>query len=208
MVLTTEEFSMEFFKNNWIAMLSLVIALIGGVPGIISVANYFKNRPILSYSLVNLITGVLLDETTGKEMTIVFLTGTISNEGPVTLTPAYFELEGNLGTKILNFEKRLIPEKINFGSEKQNILVTDPSKNDLQKFNSTFSNGMPLYGHLLFYTCDVGLNELRSNLNSLKLTLICVDVFGKKHKAPVLLALNTKGNMEYPKHGLKILSKP
>ena len=199
---------MEFLKDNWIATLSLVIALIGGVPGIISVADYLKNRPILSYRLVNIITGALLDEASGKEKTMLFLTGTISNEGSNILTPAYFELKGTLDNQILNFEKKLIPETVNFGSEEQNILVTDPSKNDLQKFNSTVSTGMPLYGHLLFYTSDIILNKLRSNLKNLKLTLICVDVFGKKHKVQIHLQLNSSGDIEYPKHGLKVTSKP
>jgi len=199
---------MEFLKENWIAILSVVIALTGGVPGIISILDYFKNKPILSYRLVNIITGAFRDETSGREKTMLFLTGTISNEGSNVLTPSYFELKGSLDSQTLNFEKQLIPETLNFGSEKQSILLTDPSKNDLQKFNSTVNTGMPLYGHLMFYTSDIGLNELQANLKQLKLILICIDVFGKKHKVPIHLQLNSSGNIEYPKHGVKITTKP
>ena len=199
---------MEFLKENWIVIVSVVIALIGGVPGVISIVDYFKNKPILSYRLVNIITGAFFDEASGKEKTMLFLTGTISNQGSSVLTPAYFELKGSLDYQTLNFEKQLIPETIDFGSEKQSILVTDPSKNDLQKFNSTVSTGMPLYGHLLFYTYDIGLARLQDDIKNLKLTLICIDVFGKKHKVPIHLQLKIGDDKVYPKHGVEITTKP
>ena len=199
---------MEYLTKNWIAILSLVVALIGGIPGIISVLNYFKDKPILSYRLVNLITGAYLDESSGEEKTILFLTGTLSNEGSKVLTPAYFELKGSLDGEKLKFEKRLIPENVNFGSDRQSILATDPSKNDLQKFNSTISTGIPLHGYLLFYTSDIALDKLQKNLEKLKLILVCIDVFEKKYKVSINLQLNNGGGVEYPKHGLKITTKP
>ena len=199
---------MGFLRKNWIAIVSLIIALIGGIPGILSVVNQIRERSILTFRLVNVITGVQMNEKTKEPNTMIFITGTASNEGSVAITPAYFELKGTLNEKRVEFKKQLIPSNVIFNSEEQNIFVEDPSRNDLQRYSSTITKGMPLHGHLMFLAPNVGVDELRSNFDRLKLSLICVDVLGKQHKAPIQLALHHGGGTVFPKHGVKILPKP
>ncbi|MFO7559884.1 MAG: hypothetical protein R6X10_13705 [Desulfobacterales bacterium] len=200
---------MGFFKENWIAILSLIIALAGGIPGILAIVNQIKAHPVLSFQLVNIITGQQLNPITNQTTTMVLITGTASNEGDVAMTPAYFELAGTINNKKIEFEKTLIQGNPKFYSEEQSISVDEPSKKDLQRYGGTISKGMPLYGHLMFLAHNISLDDLRSNLDRLKLSLIGVDVFGKRYRAPIQLYLHAKddGGTEFPKHGLKIQPK-
>ena len=164
-----------FFKKKWIAIASLLVALIGGVLGFVSVVKQITEHPILSYRLVNIIHGQQENYKTKLSNTMVLITGTISNEGNATLTPAYFELKGTINHKSIQFEKQLIPENAMFHSQEQSIEVENPSRNDLQRYNSTISKGMPLHGHLMFLAPQLDLDEFRVNLEKLKLWLVyCV----------------------------------
>jgi hypothetical protein len=198
---------MEFISKNWLAIVSLLVALIGGVPGIIAVINQRRNRPIFRFTLVNFITGQVLHAPSGDANTMVFLTGTASNEGNSVLSPAYFELECKTDGSWLRFEKKLIPEDAKFESDAQDIQLASAWQKDLQRFNGRITTGMPLNGHLMFVSSNVPLEKIRDNPN-LKLKLICRDIFGKEHKAPIELHLNRiSAGTTHPKHGLTITSK-
>jgi hypothetical protein len=200
---------MEFLKNNWLAILSIIIALTGGVPGLITIyRNFIKDRPILTYTLVNIITGSELNKLTNEERTMIFLVGTLSNAGNGLLTPGYFGLKGTINKKKLRLVKEIIRNDMYFDSESMNISLRNPAENDLQRFNSAISKGTPVAGNLLFLTSDITLDELTRNLNELELVLICVDIFGKAHKCPISLKPEAKIDRTYPKHNLLIKSKP
>ena len=95
---------MGFFAENWLVMLSLAVAVTGGIPGILSVISYWRNRPEFRFALANVVTGVTLPvsaTTAGcpteeyireHGRTFLLLTGTASNEGKKSLIPAYYEL--------------------------------------------------------------------------------------------------------------------
>lgn len=152
---------MEFITKNWLAIISLLVALIGGIPGIIAVINQRKNRPIFTFSLVNLIIGESRDEPSGETRTMVLLTGTASNQGASVLSPACFELECKISGTWIKFEKRLIPEGASFQSDVQDLQLSSAWKTDLQRFNGSVTKGMPLTGHLMFLSPAVPLEELR-----------------------------------------------
>lgn len=198
---------MDFLKDNWIAILSLIVALIGGIPGIIAIINHQKNRPNFEFRLVNLITGLMAMQKRAEAPTMILLTGTVSNKGNTVLTPAHFELKAKIGGVWFQFEKTLIPENATFDSEVQGIKTDHPWKRDLQRFNGSVSTGMPIDGHLMFISHDVSLERLRGS-SDLEMRFICVDVFGKRHETDVKLELNAiKRGTVYPKHGLKIKPK-
>ena len=199
-----EDAAMEFLRNNWLAIISLLVALIGGVPGVIAVINQRKNRPIFRFDLVNVITGEMPKKPSGDVHTMILLTGTASNEGNSVLSPAYFELECKVDGTWIKFEKTLIPEDAQFQSDVQDIQLASAWRRDLQRFSSTVTRGMPLNGHLMFISPNVPLVKVR-NKPDLQLKLTCWDIFGKEHVTPIVLSSNAIGaGAMYPKHGLKI----
>ncbi|HQM30828.1 MAG TPA: hypothetical protein PLR20_15870 [Syntrophales bacterium] len=198
---------MEFISRNWLAIVSLLVALIGGVPGIIAIINQRRNRPVFRFSLVNIITGHVLHSPSGNTHTMILITGTASNEGNSILSPACFELECKTDGNWLRLEKKLIPEDATFESDAQDIKLASAWRKDLQRFSGTITTGMPLNGHLMFVSSNVPLDKIRDNPN-LKLKLICRDIFGKDHKTPIELHLHRiSTDTTHPKHGLTITSK-
>lgn len=194
---------MGFLQQHWIALLSLLVALIGGVPGIIAVVDHLRKRPIFRFTLVNVITG----RDAAKDQTIVLLTGTATNEGNKPLTPALFELRVRSHRAWLTFDKALIPEGARFSSDTQSITVADPSKHDLQRLSASISPETPLYGHLLFVSSAVSLDALRSQ-ESPDWRLTCVDVFDRRHEARLQLPKDDGRGLVFPKHGVTVSPKP
>ena len=197
---------MEFITNNWLAIISLVVDLIGGVPGIIAVIDRRKNRPIFRFALGNMITGQVKSPS-GDLRTMILLTGTASNEGNSVLSPAFFELECKADGRWHRFEKQLIPEDAQFTSDVQDIKIESAWQRDLQRFTGTIATGMPLNGHLMFVCSSVPLGKIRENRN-LELRLFCRDIFGREHKTPIEVNLNTIDAVTtHPKHGLTVTPK-
>lgn len=198
---------MDFVSENWLVIISLLVALIGGVPGIIAVINQRRNRPIFRFALENLITGTMPHEPSHDGQTMVLLTGTASNEGNSVLTPAVFELNCKVDGKWIKFEKTLILEDAQFQSDTQDIQFESVSQDDLQKFSGTITTGMPLRGHLMFVSRAVPLERIQNNQN-LELKLTCRDIFGKEHITPIKQDRNAiKSGTTHPKHGLTVTLK-
>ena len=198
---------MDFLKDNWIAIFSLIIALIGGVPGIITIINQQKNRPNFEFTLVNFITGQLAMQKHKDDPAMILLTGTASNKGNTVLTPAHFEFKAKIDGRWHNFEKTLIPENAVFDSEAQNIKINNPYKNDLQRFNGSITTGMPLYGHLMFISHKIPLRKLRDT-SAIEMRLICLDIFGKRHETELKHGGNAiQEETIYPKHGINVKPK-
>ena len=101
---------MDFISKNWLAIISLLVALIGGILGFIAIINQRKNRPIFSFSPVYQASGQILHRPSGNLHSMVFLSGTASNEGTSPLSPAWFDLECKKADgSWQRFERHLIP---------------------------------------------------------------------------------------------------
>lgn len=179
---------MHYFYDNWLTILTLVIAPIGGVPGLIAIANERKNRPIFSFALLNVSTGQL-SSSPRDDTPFLLVTGTARNDGKTPLTPAFFRLRCKINGSWIEFERMLIPESAKFQSERHTIDVAATAQSDMQRFAGTIGPGMPLQGHMFFLTTKLSREQLGPALNW-KMEVICVDVFNREHRAGVKLALN------------------
>jgi hypothetical protein len=47
----------QFVVGNWLSLLSLAVALIGGVPGVIAVLEHMRRGPEFGVTVPNFITG-------------------------------------------------------------------------------------------------------------------------------------------------------
>ena len=199
---------MTFLLKNWLSILALIIAVTGGIPGIVSVvSNYRKNRSIFTFSLKNIINGEI--NANGEKATFIFLTGTISNKGRFPLTPDHFDFKIKINDKWIPFQRKLITESIEFHSDSQEIDIKECWKRDFQGHSGSISTAQPVDGHLLFISTEIDIDVLRDK-KYLAMELICLDVFEKQHSYKFKFK-NIPSKLGYgwkhPKHGVSIKSK-
>lgn len=132
-----------FFEQHWLSILSLLIAAIGGIPGIIAVTSHFKSSSKFAARPANFILGSIQFNPDPTEYTLVFFSLTVTNEGEKILSPAVFDLAIKIDRRWVKLERRLIPENIHFPSQEQTIEVQAPWKKDLQRFPGTIAHGIP-----------------------------------------------------------------
>ena len=193
---------MEFIENNSIALISLLVALIGGVPGVIAAINHFKNKIIFDFKVEGFIVG---NSNRGK-FPFVFLVGTVTNAGNKPLVPNTYDLEIKMSKKWIKLKKMAIPANSTFGNDVQVMNIPDAHEKDLLRIKQNVTTSSPAYGCLMFTTDEISLGELKDNEYTLRLT--CFDVFSKKHEMELP---KPKGKFDQsvvlPKHDISILPK-
>lgn len=200
----------EYLIDNWLALLSFIIALLGGVPGILSAISHFKNKPKFHYDLANIIMGEIGTDESDIRNSMLLLSGTVANEGPQPLSPKHFELSININGQWKLFDRILIPEGPQFSSDVQDIQISEPWKRDLQKYSGAINRGVPIHGFLMFISKDMSLEEIRelidSNLHPLKIT--CIDIYNKKYDFELKPeSFKIEDSAIYPKHGVSVSKK-
>ena len=165
---------MEFIKQNWVALSSLLVAFLGGVPGIVAIVNNYRQKPIFRY----LLAGITLGEFSTNKSCMLLFSGTISNAGGKPLVLATFDLEVKIGKTWHKMTKILIPENSRFESSQQEITIDKPWENDLQRTMTPITQSTPVYGHLMF--TNHTLKKEAFGTISIMYKLICTDIFGKK----------------------------
>ncbi len=83
---------LDLIREHWLALISLVIALIGGVPGIVAVLNEWKARPKIAAYLHHLIP-IRANDVWGESLAGLILHVAIGNKGKEPLVPLAFQLE-------------------------------------------------------------------------------------------------------------------
>ncbi len=197
-----------FFEQHWLSILSLVVATVGGVPGILTVINHFRLSAKLVVGSENLILGEIQFFPDPNNYTVIFFSLTITNEGEKNLTPAVFELAIKKGCRWIKLKRSLIPEGAQFLGQEQKIEVREPWKQDLQRYSGTIAYGIPVRGFLFSVTTELTRDELRLMLmlmQPVKFRIVCIDVFNREHKATFV---HRGGQVEkstvYPKHGVSV----
>ena len=193
-----------FIEQHWLSIISLIVAALGGIPGILAVVNHFKSSAKLSVKPSTVMFGDVQFNSDSIEYTVVFIALTVSNEGEKNLSPAVFDLAIKKERSWIQLERRLIPKNIQFHSQKQTIEIREPWKKDLQRYSGAISHGIPLSGFLFFVTDKLSRDELQS-MGSINFRCDCVDIFDKRHRVTFL----HKGdpidkNTVYPKHDLSV----
>jgi hypothetical protein len=197
---------LRYFQDNWLAIVSLIVGAAGGIPGILSVLQHFRDKPGFAFTLSNWITGEISDFN-GVREPFILLSGTVANSGKQALSPSHFELVLEVGAKRYQAEKMLIPESVQFQSEHQDIDIESPWRKDLQRFASVVPPGLPVEGFLMYRLPNVPLVDLRRPTET-RFALICVDVFGRRHSFKVLPDPKPMGVATvYPKHGITVRNR-
>jgi len=169
-----------FLSKYWFQIITIIIAICGGFPGIINIVKYFHNKPIFGFEPNGLIWGELPQEDVNIPFLVLF--GTVTNQGDKPLNPRFFDMKIRDKGKWFALERYSLPVDANceFHSETQLIIAKDLAKIDLQEWKEPILIGQPARGCLMFFSKDIDIQELKDS-NSLTYQLKCMDIFNKTY---------------------------
>jgi len=170
----------NIFRKKWLQIITIIIAICGGFPGIISIIDYFRDRPILGFHPHAFLTGTVTLEDSNIPVLIMF--GTVTNQGTKPLIPFRFYLKIKVNSEWLSFFPEYIPNaKYFFQSNAQKITMNeDLSKMNLEEWKKPILNGAPAQGCFMFVIDKHTYDYLQVN-KSFIYKLICEDVYNNKH---------------------------
>ncbi|MBM3246611.1 MAG: hypothetical protein FJZ13_04715 [Candidatus Omnitrophica bacterium] len=191
-------------KPIWLTIVTIVIALTGGVSGVINIVKFYREKAHFIANIQGMVTGNIIQN--NKESTFIFLALIITNHGEKALTPSTFECYIRDKRKWTQLKKLLIPEQMKFGSNESSINIEEPHKNDLQRLKKSISYGEPVNGFLLFEVPHYNLENLLLLLQKKRsIKLVCIDEFENRYsKIFNRIAVEVKELSVYPKLGIKV----
>lgn len=172
---------LDFIRVNWLALISLCVALIGGAPGVVAVLNEWKSRPKLSAYLHHLIP-IHANDVWGGSLAGLILHVAIGNKGKEPLVPLAFQLECKINGKWIPFEASSIPEGFTISGAGWQYKYTNVDKNDIQKRQAAITREIPIYGFFSFVSKEIGFEELNNIFVRMPIKLKCTDLFGSVHE--------------------------
>ena len=99
----------DFVREHWLSLISLAVALLGGVPGVITVLNDRKARPKLAAYIHHLMP-ISSKDAWGESLVGLILHISVGNKGKEALVPLVFQLDCKINGKWIAFESSSIPE--------------------------------------------------------------------------------------------------
>ncbi|MHB1188323.1 hypothetical protein [Thiobacillus sp.] len=172
---------LDVLRDNWIALVSLSVALVGGVPGVIAVVNEWRARPNLAAYLRNIVV-INANDVWGETRAGLILFIAIGNKGKDSLVPLAYQLECQIGGKWMLFESLSVPEGYVVNGPDWQYKFVDVAENDIQIQRKTISRESPVQGFLTFGSRDTTVEELTSVYLRMPIKLKCVDLFGHVHE--------------------------
>lgn len=167
-----------YINEHWLSILSLGVAFLGGVPGIVASIDYFYSFGRLKMSCRAQVLNVMRLPS-GEEYTGLLLVFVMTNNRERPVFPDYFRFYLRRRFKWFQFQPQEIPKDADFSGDNIDFLMPDPSQRDLQHFTGSVTSADVVVGCLYYITDRFSYGDLRSDVLHCK--LICVDLFGKKH---------------------------
>jgi hypothetical protein len=173
-----EKNSNNYLRKYRIEIITIIIAVCGGIPGIISIVNYFRDRPILGFLPLGRLTGISSQD--NQPFLLVF--GSVTNKGTKPLNPIRFYLKIKVNGEWKFLHPDYIPD-VNyvFDSDKEIIEVRENlSEINLEEWKDPILVGQPANGCLMFRIDKDTYNYLKDK-RSLEYRLICQDIYNNEY---------------------------
>lgn len=151
----------SFVARNWLTIASLVIALFGGLPGLIKLYESVFEKPALRAELPNLVSGNISFDGGKTELTYFLMPLVIANSGRRPVSPGRFIGEAEYSGRWIRLEAHAVPRHTEFGSITHSINVA-PDARDLQDPIGVLSENEEKEGLLMFVTDSIPLTEFRA----------------------------------------------
>ena len=171
----------DFTKKPIVIILTVLTALLGGIPVIITTINYFNQKPELKFSL-----GTTQDATmiypNGQKIGFFFITCSVVNIGTKPLFPAQFHVFVKYNDKETELNPSLVPADFHGHTDDSiHFKYKNSSENDLLKVKKISPDEVN-YGNLFFVTTEDVVKEYQKTKNRF-IKINCVDVFGKTYSS-------------------------
>lgn len=167
--------------NNWLTYISICIALIGGVPGVIAILREQKARPKIA-AYLHTISPLSMKDTQGQEHVGLILDITIGNQGREAIVPLALQLECKINGKWLQFSSGRIPEGYTVTGPTGEYQINNVRETDLNQRKHAITRESPAHGYLLFIAKDISMSELTAIFLQMPKKLRCIDLFMKTHE--------------------------
>ena len=116
----------------WLPLISLVVALVGGVPGVVTVLRERKARPRFA-AYLRQISPICVNDASGHPRVGLILQVAIGNEGQEAIVPLAFQLECKIRGKWRSFEAGSIPEGFTVTGPEGIRTYTNVFENDIHQ---------------------------------------------------------------------------
>jgi len=143
----------DFISEHWVAIISLIVAVFGGAPGIISIVNYFRDKSQLHFYIQHTVTGLIRDSATNTERVFILFSGILSNKGSNPVLPAHFHLHLKC-SKLVEFSRTPITES-EYPGPIHLINIQNPQQRDFNMLPISVDRNNPLHGHFMFASDQV-----------------------------------------------------
>ena len=166
----------------WLPLVSLVIALFGGVPGFFGIYAALTSGPEL-IGKVEFMNFGLLGPSDGYNYCSVFMHITLTNAGDEPLTPNGFQTFFLFDNDWVKFRNPYIDSNLIIDNQTSidKISIDNLYERDILKMTSPIAKGIPIRGILLGINEDIGLYEKVKSIEILPIKIICTDIFGNEH---------------------------
>lgn len=193
----------SFSKNPWVVILSLIFGTIGGVPGIINIADYFSKKPTYTYRFSHIVSADIRDTFKNNIESVCIINGAIVNNGERPFFISSFNADLYFDGTHYELNKKAIPKNLNQGIGKFGNLITfeNLQEKDFQLITKIPGNEL-IYGSLMF-----GLpSSIPSNFdfNACKIKLTCIDIDGNEYKTYINPIKDIDPNLSFPKSGVYV----
>ncbi|MCA1763428.1 MAG: hypothetical protein LC664_10605 [Flavobacteriales bacterium] len=195
----------DFISENWVAIISLIVAVFGGAPGIISIVNYFRDKSKLHFYIQHTITGSMSDSVTKTKRVFILFSGILSNKGSNPVLPAHFHLKLK-EFKNVEFSRAPIIQSEYLGPIHV-IHIQNPQQRDFNVLPLSVDRYHPLHGHFMFSSDKVPLEELTKDSKKRKYELRYADVSGKMKTCKIVdrsFSIDDQP-VSFPKLGISIV---
>jgi len=184
-------------------IVSLIIAVAGGIPGVIGTVQFLRNRRRIHFVCSTRLAGHFTGSG-GIEEWVLLLSGWITNPGKTPIHPISYEAKCKVRNKWVTLKPILIPPQFVFKGESQVIDIESPANKDLVRETAPLANSVPRFGHLLFIVPESAAQDIYKSEGRLLIELICVDSLERRWRARFVLPKGPLSEVVFPHLGIQV----
>ncbi len=199
-----------FADKPAIIVLTVLIAFLGGIPGIIAIIDYLKEKPDTKFQIGVVQLADFRDNVVRQNNSSFFLTCAIVNQGKKPLFPSDFKVVVRRDGQDIVLSSSTMPENLKTLTSDYKMVVKyhNTKENELVSLKK-LSPDETFYGN--FYSeISTPLRKSFTNSKECLVKVICIDIYGKKYESDFVVPPRrlVAGNYDIPKTGIEVRPSP
>lgn len=175
---------MDFLSQYWIQIITIIIAVLGGIPGIVNLIKYQKSKAKFVANTKVFSYGGMGEGENSREFVLLFLH--ITNKGTDPINPIGFSLSYKKGRKWIKMQLTEIPDWLNQPSPDFDLEYSENLREkDLGKRKYTLKQGEFESGVLMFSSNEITQEDFEESKTKV-FKLLCEDVTGELYKTKLI----------------------